>query len=157
MRIHFLLKRHRPPPFLLKDEHEVTPALDVDWTLCPEDWAKEIRLRHLRNCMIKEALLEGHSIKYRSSGSSLWPKVKCGDECTYAPVTEAHEIEEWDIVFCEVQPGDRFYAHMIKAKYWDTKAKCWYFNISMMDGKENGWCAIKHIYGRLVKVNGVKP
>ena len=107
--------------------------------------------------MIKEMLLEGTSNKYRSSGSSLYPKVKCGDECTYAPVEEAHEIEEYDIVFCEVQPGDRFYAHMVKAKYWDTTDNCWYFIISRIDGKENGWCALEHIYGRLVKVNGVKP
>ena len=46
----------RVPPFVFNWSHEITPELDVDWTLCPEDWAKELRLREVRNNMIKEQL-----------------------------------------------------------------------------------------------------
>ena len=103
--------------------------------------------------MIKEALLEGKAIKYRSSGWSLYPKVHSNDECTYAPIENGEQdIEEGDIVFCEVQPGDRFYAHNVKAKWWDNVHEGWYFTISNLSGRENGWCGVEHIYGRLVEV-----
>ena len=49
--------------------------LDVDWTLCPDDWAKELRLREVRNEMIKKQLQLGRPVIYRSSGSSLYPRV----------------------------------------------------------------------------------
>ena len=143
----------RLPPFILSADFEVRPSLDVDWTLCPEDWAKELRHRLVRNTMIKEALLDGKAIKYRSSGWSLYPKVHSNDECTYAPfLQDEQDIEEGDIVFCEVQPGDRFYAHFVKAKWWDDVYQGWYFTISNLSGRENGWCGVQHIYGRLVHV-----
>ena len=34
--------------------------------------------------------------------------------------TTADEVEEDDIVFCQVQPGNRFYAHIVK-KLWTTE------------------------------------
>ena len=61
----------------------------MDWTLCPEDRGKELRLREVRNQMIKEQLLLGKPVIYRSSGWSLYPRVWSNDLCTYEPVTSA--------------------------------------------------------------------
>ena len=87
-------KPDRLPPFVLNWSHEITPELDVDWTLCPEDWAKELRLREVRNEMIKAQLQLGKPVIYRSSGWSLYPRVWPNDQCTYEPVTSADEVEQ---------------------------------------------------------------
>ena len=71
----------------------------MDWTLCPEDSAKELRLRAVRNEMIKEQLQLGKPVMYRSSGWSLYPRVWANDLCSYEPVTSADEVHEDDIVF----------------------------------------------------------
>ena len=123
--------------------------LDVDWTLYPEDRAKELRLRTQRDEMIKEQLQLGKSVIYRSSGWSLYPLVWSNDLCSYDPVTSADEVSEDDIVFCQVQPGDRFFAHLVSRKWFEDGE--WYFTISNSKGWENGWCSIKHIYGRLIR------
>ena len=104
---HIPSKLDRRPPFVLNWSHEITPELDVDWTLS-DDWAKELRLREVRNEMIKKQLQLGRPVIYRSSGWSLYPRVWPNDQCTYEPVTSADEVQEDDIVFCQVQPGDRF-------------------------------------------------
>ena len=139
----------RPVPHVFNWSHEITPELDVDWTLCPEDPAKELRLRWERNVLIKEQLQLGNPVVYRSSGWSLWPRVWSNDLCSYDPVTSANEVRFGDIVFCQVQPGDRFFAHVVSRKWFQNGE--WYFKISNLRGRENGWCAMKHIYGRLVR------
>ena len=106
----------RPVPHVFNWSHEITPELDVDWTLCPEDPAKELRLRWERNVLIKEQLQLGNPVVYRSSGWSLWPRVWSNDLCSYDPVTSANEVRFGDIVFCQVQPGDRFFAHVVSRK-----------------------------------------
>jgi hypothetical protein len=144
----------RLPPFVMESRHETRPEHDVDWTLCPEDWGKELRLRKCRNEMIKGKLLAGRSVCYRSSGWSLYPRVYSNDLTTYEPVTSAYQVQVDDIVFCEVQPGDRFYAHLVKRKEWvwtEAGGGEWYFTISNAQGRENGWCHIEHIYGRLAE------
>ena len=143
-------KPDRPPPRVFNWAHEITPDADVDWKRCPEDWEKELRLRQARNEMIKEELLAGNPVLYRSSGWSLYPRVCSNDLCTYEPVTSADEVNIEDIVFCQVQPGDRFYAHLVSHK-WFEDDECW-FTISNLKGRSNGWCSIKHIYGRLIRV-----
>ena len=115
----------------------------------------ELRRREERNLLIKGNLQAGKSVCYRSSGWSLYPHVWANDQTTYEPVTSADQLRVHDIVFCEVQPGDRFYAHYVKHKYWVwTEGELngeWYFTISNAKGRENGWCRIEHIYGRLVE------
>ena len=140
----------RVPPHVLNYRHEITQELDVDWTLCPEDPAKELRLRAVRNEMLKEQLQRGNPVIYRSSGWSLYPRVRSNDRCSYEPVTSAHEVHQDDIVFCQVQPGDRFYGHLVSRKWFEEDE--WWFNISNAHGRENGWCSIKNIYGRLIRV-----
>ena len=65
---HIPPKPDRRSPFVLNWSHEITPELDVDWTLCPGDWAKELRSRAVRNETIKEQLQLGKPVIYRSSG-----------------------------------------------------------------------------------------
>ena len=140
----------RLPPFILEGRHEATDAYDVDWTLCPEDFRKELRFREFRNEMIKEKLLNGRSVCYRTSGWSLCPRVYPNDQTTYDPVTSADQVEEEDNVFCQVQPGNRFYGHLVKHKTWSHFGQVWVFRISDLKGNtENGWCHLEHIYGRL--------
>ena len=103
---------------MLNHLREVTDDLDKDSTLCPHNWGFELRLREARNRLIKEELLKHKPVTYRSSGWSLWPRINSGDQCTYHPVTHPSEVEEKDIIFCEVQPGNRFYAHTVKQKLW---------------------------------------
>ena len=143
------------PPFVLRDKHEVRSAgaeMDVDWTLCPGDQQMEYLLREERNQLIKEKLFAGSTACYRSSGWSLWPRVNSGDMTTYTPVRSADDVEVDDIVFCEVQPHNRFYAHLVKEKWWGDWNVRWKFTISNIKGWENGHCNIEHIYGKLIDV-----
>ena len=110
----------------------------------------EMHLRTVRNQMIKEELQLGKPVIYRSSDWSLYPRVWSNDLCFYDPVTSADEVSEDDIVFCQVQPGDRFYAHLVWCKWFQEGE--WYFTISNLKGRSNGGCSIKHIYGRLIRV-----
>ena len=130
--------------------HETLPAFDVDWTL-HSDWGIELKRREERNVLIKDQLQSGRPVCYRSSGWSLYPRVHSGDACTYEPVTSEDQVWEDDIVFCQVQPGDRYYAHLVKRKEWSPRYEKWVFTISNINGHENGWCYMEHIYGRLTE------
>ena len=158
--MHLLPPRpERVQPYELEDAHEVRPEPDVDWTLSA-DWMTELRLREVRNNQIKQQLQAGLNVCYRSSGSSLWPRVCCNDRCTYEPVRDASvQVEVGDIVFCQVQPSDRFYAHVVAKKalipVWcpvDIRTQQHYFTITNIKGHVNGWCYAEHIYGKLIDV-----
>ena len=82
----------------------------------------------------------------------MWPMVHDNDACTYEPVARDEQVEEGDIVFCEVQPTGRFYAHLVQRKEWDYSRKAWKFTISNYQGRENGWAYMDTIYGKLVSV-----
>ena len=126
--------------------------MGVDWTLCPQHKQMEYRLREVRNKLLKEKLLAGDTVCYRSSGWSLWPRVSSGDMTTYRPVRSVEQVNIDDIVFCEVQPGSRFYAHLVKEKWWDAWEEKYKFTISNINGFENGHCHIEHIHGILIDV-----
>ena len=74
-----------PTPYFLPEAHEVRVGdfRDVDWTLRPNDWDAEMRLRTKRNKLIMDQLKAGKSVAYRSSGWSLWPRVHPNDLCVY--------------------------------------------------------------------------
>ena len=122
----------------------------MDWTLS-EDWADEERLREVRSQLLKAQLLARIPVCYRSSGWSLCPRVRSNDQCTYEPVTSANMVRVNDIVFCQVQPSNRFHAHLVKRKEWRSGG--WLFIIANIKGWENGWCRIEDIYGRLIECN----
>ena len=106
--------------------------------------------------------MQNKPVIYRSSGWSLYPRVSRGDQCTIHPVANPSDVNENDIVFCEAQPGDRFYGHVAKEKLWayapprpyeGGEGEGWYFIISNLQGRENGWCCWRHIYGKLTDVS----
>ena len=138
-------------PFL--HAHEVRPGdhNDQDWALS-SDWAEEMELRAKRNEMIREMLQEGKTVAYRQSGWSLWPRVHSNDLCCYIPVPYHEQVAVDDIVFCHVQPGDRYYAHLVHTKEWDAEMGQWKSWISNMKRRCSGHCSIEHIFGKLVSV-----
>ena len=98
-------------------------------------------------------LKRGRDVVYRSSGNSLYPWVVSNDACHFTPVNSDEEVAESDIVFAEVQPKNRFFAHNVKAKFqYEGK---WCYTIANASGYENGWCYIDTIYGKL-KANWYK-
>ena len=125
--------------------------LDYDWTLS-RDWNKEKPLRDERNQIIKKMLLAGKTVAYRQSGWSMHPKIHSNDLCSYLPVRFDESVNEGDTVFCQPQPNDYFYAHIVKEKDWDRANHCYRYWISNLKGRINGWCHLKHIYGKLVQV-----
>ena len=134
--------------------HEVHPSQVVDWTL-HRDSSEELRLRKVRDHMIKDLLVSKRSVQFRSTGDSLAPRVRSGDVTMWEPVTDHSVLKVRDVVFCSVQPGDRFYGHMIHnigdwhgTKYWD---------IGNISGRINGWCFAEHIFGVLVDRSGIRP
>ena len=139
------LKPTRRLPVVLESPHEASHVLHEDWTVVPgsnhdpEKWARELRRREARNLLIRQKLDEGRDVFYRSSGSSMWPLVQSDDACTFRPIQavtakdgihtiekEASEIGVGDIVFCQVQPSQHHYAHIVlsvedhhqEPKYW---------------------------------------
>ena len=118
-------------------------------------------MREVRSRLIKEELMKHKPVINRSSGGSLYPRVNSGDKFTFHPVSDPSEVSEEDIVFCEVQPGNRFYAHMVCKKVWGYRppepytggeGEGWYFVISNLQKRGNGGCAWKQIYGKLTDV-----
>ena len=121
-------------------------------------WKEELKLRKVRNCMVRDMLLSGRSAQFRSSGNSLYPLVRSGDVSMWEPVSDHDTLELGDVVFCQVQEGDRFYAHMIqKIEYWKDGSRYWLIGNMADPPIINGWCAAKHIYGRLMEVSPVRP
>ena len=143
----------RPPPFKIFQAYEIHPGFDRDWTIPDnrDDWDREYQDRWVRNCMIKRQLQEGQTVQYCSSGNSLKPRVHSGDCTLWEPTTTASVFKKNDIVFCQVQPKDYFYAHkIVSITEHDDKLVYW---IGREDETHiNGWCYAEHIYGRLFEV-----
>ena len=103
----------------------------------------------MSNEVIKEQLQFGMPVIYRSLGWSLYPRIWPNDECTYEPVTSADDVNENDIVFCQVQPGDRFYGHLVSCKWFQDGE--WYFTISNLKG------AVKRLVRHQAHVRPIDP
>ena len=65
---------------------------------------------------------------------------------------EASEIGVGDIVFCQVQNSQQFYAHIVLSVEWDYHANETKYWIGNIEQKHNGWCFREHIFGILVEV-----
>ena len=70
-------KPDRLPPFVLESPHEAKPELDVDWTLVPGNHPMELRLRQVRNELIKDALLNGRHVCYEAKPELHTPLMRC--------------------------------------------------------------------------------
>ena len=164
-------KPTRLPNLILQDPHEAVPSFHEDWTLVEgasndaEKYAQELRLRDQRNKLIHEFLKDGRSVFYKSSGSSMWPLVQSHDGCTFHPIQavtdmdgrhavnkEASEIGVGDIVFCQVQTSQQYYAHIVLWTEPDLHAKETKYWIGNIEQRPNGWCYREHIFGILVGV-----
>ena len=164
-------KPSRLPDLILQTPHEAVPAFHEDWTIVegsdrdPRNWEQELKLRDSRNRMIHEYLRDGRSVFYKSSGNSMWPLVQANDGCTFHPIQavtamggqhavnkEASEIGVGDIVFCQVQRSQQYYAHIVLRVEYDYHAKEPKYWIGNIMGNYNGWCFREHIYGILVEV-----
>ena len=153
---------------VLEGTHNARPPFDPDWAIVkgsrrdPEKWKLEISLRDQRNMMIRESLDAGRSVFYTSSGTSMWPLVQSNDACLFHLIQavtadygvhaihkKASEIGVGDIVFCQVQPSQQYYAHIVLSVEDHLGPKYWIGNI---EGNKNGWCLRQHIFGILVDV-----
>ena len=95
----------------------------------------------------------------------MWPLVQSDDACNFYPIQavtakdcihavqkEASEICKRDIVFCQVQPSQQYFAHIVldvEQSRHHNEPKYWIGNIQ---GYCNGWCLREHIFGILVDV-----
>ena len=116
-------------------------------------------LDELKYDTMREALQQGRPVCFRNNGNSLDPLVHDGDTCFMWPINSQTEILPGDIVLAHVQPGNRYYCHLVwsKEKFVDaeTQSEQTYFVIgNNREGEKkrmNGWCYLTHIYGMLVK------
>ena len=147
-----------PPYYYIQQAHEVNPGstFDFDWTICPDDWPREQALREVQNKWLELQLQKGLTVAYRQSGWSCYPRIHRNDLCYFKP-TCGHwdNLKVGDIVFCAVEPGWRYFAHPVKKKHW-----AWYepnkrrepcFTIANLQGRENGYCYIDRIWGKLFR------
>jgi len=153
--------------------HEAAPSFHHDWTIVagsksdPLKLELELRRRNTTNKLIREFLVEGRSVLYRSSGNSMWPLVQSDDACLFDPIQavtakdgihsfqkKASEICVGDIVFCQVQRSQQYYAHIVlgveQSNYhtWPEPMH----RIGNIQRHINGWCLREHIFGILVDV-----
>ena len=136
----------------MPESHEVHPVNDMAWTI-PEErplWRNEITKRQCTNLAIKDHLQRDSDVEVRASGWSMAPRVQDGDMCLYEPVYGEESILVGDVVFCQVWPGEQFFA-----QYVLSAANL--HGVTMFDigycieagGGVVGYCTHKEIYGRL--------
>ena len=140
-------------PHLCNFVHEVlaTDAFNVYWTK-DTDQKTEWALREQRNNMIMRKLQSGQPVAFKSGGNSLAPLIKSGDICEYYPVSDDADVGVGDIVFCQVNPTQRYFAHAVMNKTYGEEVQAWYYSIGNASGWENGWCWIENIYGKLKRL-----
>ena len=142
---------------MLFGAHEVHPKDEIDWTQ-NADLGNEMKLRLVRNAMIKEMLVGGRTVQYRSTGDSLKPRVRSNDVTMWEPVKDHSLLKVGDIVFCVVQEGDRFYGHAIhEIGTWTNGKTYWMIGNLKNPPHINGWCYAEHIFGRLMEVSPIQP
>ena len=73
-------------------------------------------------------------------------------EGMHAIEKEASEIGVGDVVFCQVQRSQQYYAHIVLELTHDYHAREPKYWIGNIQGRINGWCFREHIYGILVDV-----
>ena len=110
----------------------------------------------MRFGMMREMLLNGKTVQMVSGGDSLAPLVEPYEPCVFAPAS-GKQIKKNDIVFCQVQPGDRWYCHLVWQVDEDRssgfpKEKFHIGNNRTGLAKRcNGYCFREHVYGILIK------
>ena len=141
--------------WLIKGEVAFPPKeLCVDWTDV-EDMATWRWLLEKRHRMSKELLTQGKIVKLTSKGKSLEPLMYSGATFELRPMGGGYTVKPGDIVFCEVQPGNRHYIHLVWyiEEHLDRKYDVWKKKYHIGNNKEgtksnyNGWCYADKIFG----------
>ena len=115
-----------------------------------QNFDEQKRSRHCRNLLMKQVLQSGASAQFRSSGSSLHPIVHSGDSVVFEPVLSCDNLVVGDVVFCEVQPKNFFYAERIKKIEWVGRSRL--TRARQFEIGDWGYACDHNIYGRLVEV-----
>ena len=143
--------------YVLHADSPCPKGFDVDWTDSKDD-AVWRALNKKRNDIVREALLTRNPVQYVSTGNSLKPLICSNDTCFVWPIDENITIRAGDIVFCHVQPGWRYYTHMVWNIYDYTdndgvNRTCYIIGNNKQgdQARSNGWCHRAHIYGIVVK------
>lgn len=91
----------------------------------------------------QQRLMEGETIKIKTSGNSMSGKVDNGSFVTIEPI-ENKTLKKKDIVLAKV--NGRLYLHLITGVRKDS------YQISNNHGHVNGWALKKNIFGIVIKV-----
>ena len=163
-----ILERPHHPDVILEHPHRGEPAFQIaggtryDNNMCQLEHSS----RQRRNLKIRDNLLSGKPVIYKSLGDSTWPLIQSGDTCKFWPILAVtakggrkYSIEETktdinvgDVVFCQVQPCEHFYAHFVHEIHRPCPKSKLRYQIGNIQGHINGWCNREHIYGILHSV-----
>ena len=89
-------------------------------------------------------------------GHSLALVVASGDVTMWEPITDHSELIVGDIVWCQVQPSQRYYGHAIHDIGDWCDQKYWMIGNLKQPPHMNGWCYVEHICGVLCEVSGIQ-
>ena len=126
--------------------------------LSPEDVRRlrEMTEQDMQNCLIRDMLQSGRSVRTQFTGSAFRPDVRSGDMTMWGPVHDYSKLKEGGVVFCAVQPRNKVCAAMIyKVGICDSpdggkegyQMVC---NPTTESMAYSGWCTDQHIFGQLV-------
>ena len=90
--------------------------------------------------------IECPHVQFRSGGNSLNPRTMSGECCKYQPVRTHEDVNEGDIVFCQI--GPRYWGHMVNKKTY--VGGDYVYTISNLKGHVNGTTDLAHIYGKVI-------
>ena len=113
------------------------------------------RKRWAGNRIIKMKLQQGHTVKFNYQGSSLEPYMGAEYCLEFEPVVDHGQLSEGDIVFCEVQPGNKMLAQKIlHIGDWHqtgciSPKRYFYIGRKADPPGRHGYCYDEHIYGRM--------
>ena len=114
-------------------------------------WFNEKRYR-----LIREVLMRGQSVQLRSSGNSLVPIIYPNDITFIRPILPGcnSQIKAGDVIFCLVQPNDRWYIHLVwRIGKWRDEYGIEKDIFVIGNNKKgfqrrcNGWCYREHVFG----------
>lgn len=92
-----------------------------------------------------DKLKSGETVSFRPHGHSMQGRIRSGQLCTVAPLTERSVLVVGDVVLCSV--GAAQYLHLVKAIQVDR------YLIGNNRGRINGWVQLSAIYGKLISIS----
>ncbi len=113
-------------------------------------------LLHMRKRKWAEEAIEklqmGQTAQIRPEGHSMQPRINSGDLVTLEPCS-AHDLAIGDVVLARIT--GRRYSHLVLHLVQDREMDR--FLVGSRDGRTDGWIAAENIFGRVTKVERLKP